>query len=96
MAVDLTAGCLPGWNQVQTLVHHVASSIRYTPGSGSALRSAREVNGSNEGVCRDLAHLTDLVTTQIQTIPGIRSTETLVIGKIYKLSFFWSPDETGN
>ncbi|MFC2025599.1 Lrp/AsnC family transcriptional regulator [Chloroflexota bacterium] len=45
-----------------------------------------------EVFCRDRAHLTDLITNQIQSIPGIRATETLVIGKIFKLSFFWQPE----
>ncbi len=42
--------------------------------------------------CRDRAHLTDLITNQIQNIPGIRATETLVIGEIFKLSFNWQPE----
>ncbi|MBT3390392.1 MAG: Lrp/AsnC family transcriptional regulator [Chloroflexi bacterium] len=42
-----------------------------------------------EVFCRDREHLTDLITNQIQLISGIRGTETLVIGKIFKLSFFW-------
>jgi len=45
-----------------------------------------------EVFCRDREHLTDLLTNQIQSIPGIRVTETLVIGKIFKLSFFWQPE----
>jgi Lrp/AsnC family transcriptional regulator for asnA, asnC and gidA len=45
-----------------------------------------------EVFCRDREHLTDLITKKIQTIPGIRATETLVIGKILKLSFFWQPE----
>lgn len=44
-----------------------------------------------EVYCRNLAHLTHLVTEQIQLIPGVRSTETLMIAKIYKLSYRWSP-----
>lgn len=44
-----------------------------------------------EVFCRDLEHLTDLSTEQIQRIPGVRSTETLVIGRSYKLSYRWSP-----
>ena len=44
-----------------------------------------------EVFCRDREHLTDLITNQIQSIQGVRSTETLVIGKIFKLSFFWQP-----
>jgi Lrp/AsnC family transcriptional regulator for asnA, asnC and gidA len=46
-----------------------------------------------EVFCRDLEHLTALGTEQIQTIPGVRSTETLVIGRSYKLSYRWSPEE---
>lgn len=45
-----------------------------------------------EVFCRDLTHLTELITNRICLAPGIRATETLVIGKIYKLSFFWSPE----
>lgn len=45
-----------------------------------------------EVFCRDREHLTKLITDQIQTISGIRTTETLVIGKIFKLSFFWRPE----
>lgn len=45
-----------------------------------------------EVFCRDREHLTNLITNQIQAITGIRATETLVIGKIFKLSFFWQPE----
>jgi len=45
-----------------------------------------------EVFCRDREHLTEFITNQIQTIQGVRSTETLVIGKIFKLSFFWRPE----
>ena len=44
-----------------------------------------------EVFCRDREHLTDFITTQIQSIHGIRATETMTIGKIFKLSFFWRP-----
>ena len=45
-----------------------------------------------EVFCRDREHLTDLITNQIQSIENVRATETLVIGKIFKLSFFWKPE----
>jgi len=45
-----------------------------------------------EVFCRDREHLTEYITNQIQTIQGVRATETLVIGKIFKLSFFWRPE----
>ncbi len=44
-----------------------------------------------EVFCRNLPHLTALITRQIQLIPGVRSTETLVIARTYKLSYGWSP-----
>lgn len=44
-----------------------------------------------EVFCKDLGHLTAISTEQIQRIPGVRSTETLVIGRTYKLSYRWSP-----
>lgn len=39
--------------------------------------------------CRDLSHLTDVVTQQIQQVPGVRATETLVIAESYKLPCDW-------
>ena len=47
-----------------------------------------------EVFCRDREHLTKFITNQIQTIQGVRATEALVIGKIFKLSFFWRPEIT--
>jgi len=44
-----------------------------------------------EVFCKDLAHLTRFITVDLQNIPGIRSTETLSIAKIYKLSWHWTP-----
>ena len=43
-----------------------------------------------EVFCRDLPHLTNLVTQQIRLIPGVRSTETLMIARSYKLTYRWS------
>jgi len=44
-----------------------------------------------EVFCKNLAHLTQFVTVDLQNIPGIRSTETLTIAKVYKLSWHWTP-----
>lgn len=43
-----------------------------------------------EVFCRDLPHLTQFLTDQIHTVPGVRSTETLMIARSYKLSYRWS------
>jgi Lrp/AsnC family transcriptional regulator for asnA, asnC and gidA len=40
-----------------------------------------------EVFCRDQAHLADLITQQIHLLPGVRSTETLVIARSYKLTY---------
>ena len=69
MAHDLTAGCLPGWDQVRAIVDHIARTIRNTPGSGSILRSAREVNGCSDAVCRDMTHLA-ISLTRALSIPA--------------------------
>jgi len=45
-----------------------------------------------EVFCQDREHLTQFITERVQVIPGIQSTETLVIGQIFKLSFFWQPE----
>jgi Lrp/AsnC family transcriptional regulator for asnA, asnC and gidA len=42
--------------------------------------------------CRNLPHLTKVVTQQIHAIPGVRDTETLVIAASYKLSCYWTPE----
>jgi transglutaminase-like putative cysteine protease len=69
MAAELTDGCLPGWDQVQAIVEYVAKTIRYAPGSGAMLRSAREVNGCGDAVCRDMAHL-GIALTRALSIPA--------------------------
>ena len=40
-----------------------------------------------EVLCRDQAHLADLITDQIHLMPGVRATETLVIARSYKLTY---------
>jgi transglutaminase-like putative cysteine protease len=69
MAAELTVNRLPGYDQVSAIVDYVARTIRYTPGSGEMLRSAREINGSSAGVCRDLAHLA-IALTRALSIPA--------------------------
>jgi Lrp/AsnC family transcriptional regulator for asnA, asnC and gidA len=43
-----------------------------------------------EAFCRDLPHLTELITQRMHSISGVRSTETLTIARSYKLSYRWS------
>ena len=43
-----------------------------------------------EVFCRDMPHLTHVVTQVIQLIPGVQRTETLMISRSYKLAYRWS------
>ena len=42
-----------------------------------------------EVVCEDDDHLLDLLTNQIRTLPGVRSTETFVYLKLNKQHYNW-------
>jgi Lrp/AsnC family transcriptional regulator for asnA, asnC and gidA len=48
-----------------------------------------------EVFCRDLVHLSELILQHIHRIPGVRTTEALMIARSYKLSYRWSPYATG-
>ncbi len=48
-----------------------------------------------EVFCRDMSHLTEVVTDEIRRIPGVRTTETLMIAESYKTPCDWSPFEEG-
>ena len=57
MATEITAGQLPGYDQVEAIETWLRNNIRYQPGSSSVPLSAQEVNQRPSGICRDLAHL---------------------------------------
>ncbi len=70
---------------------HVAQQLTSLPEVSYLVMTLGASDLIVEVFCRDLKHLTHLSTEQIQKIPGVRSTETLVIGRSYKLSYRWSP-----
>ncbi len=57
MALDITRGCLLGYDQVKTIENWLRDHISYQPGTSTVPVSAIEVNQRQFGVCRDLAHL---------------------------------------
>jgi transglutaminase-like putative cysteine protease len=57
LARELTAGALPGYDQVQCLVDWIRKTVQYQPGSSDFQLSATEIHQRGYGVCRDLAHL---------------------------------------
>jgi Lrp/AsnC family transcriptional regulator for asnA, asnC and gidA len=73
-------------------INSVAQSLKQFPEVSYLVLTLGGYDLVVEVFCRDREHLTDFVANQIQSIPGIRGTETMVIGKIFKLSFFWQPE----
>jgi Lrp/AsnC family transcriptional regulator for asnA, asnC and gidA len=45
-----------------------------------------------EVFCHAIEDLANLVKNHIHLIPGVRSTETLIISQSYKLSYRWTPE----
>lgn len=57
MASEITAGMLPGYNQVAAIEAWLRNTIRFDPYSSDTHVSAIDVNARQWGVCRDLSHL---------------------------------------
>ena len=72
-------------------VDDVASRIAELPEVSYLVRTLGSRDLVVEVFCRDLPHLSSLIMKRIRTLPGVRSTETLMIAQSYKLSYRWSP-----
>jgi Lrp/AsnC family transcriptional regulator for asnA, asnC and gidA len=72
-------------------IEHVARTIAELPEVSYLVMTLGSSDLTVEVFCRDLPHLTELVTKKIGRIPGVRSTETLMIARTYKLSYGWRP-----
>jgi Lrp/AsnC family transcriptional regulator for asnA, asnC and gidA len=72
-------------------VEQVASAIAQLPEVSHLVMTLGSFDLIVEVFCRDLAHLTRLITEHIHPIEGVESTETLVVARNYKLSYRWSP-----
>jgi len=72
-------------------VDQVARAIAEIPEVSYLVMTLGRFDLMIEVFCRDLPHFTRLLTEQIQVIPGVCSTETLMIARSYKLSYRWSP-----
>ena len=91
-AVGYDAPALIGISTEPGAINRVAHSLEQIPEVSYLVLILGKYDLVIEVYCRNRDHLTDLITNQIQSIPGIRCTETLVIGKIFKLSFCWQPE----
>jgi Lrp/AsnC family transcriptional regulator for asnA, asnC and gidA len=81
VAIEVEPGC----------VEQVAQKIAVLPEVSYLVMTLGSWDLMVEVFCRDLRHLSELILHQIHCIPGVRTTEALMIGQSYKLSYRWSP-----
>jgi Lrp/AsnC family transcriptional regulator for asnA, asnC and gidA len=90
--VGYNAPALIGINVEPGSIYSVAEELESLPEVSYLVLTLGRYDLVLEVFCKDREHLTQFITDKIQRIAGIESTETLVIGKIFKLSFFWQPE----
>lgn len=73
----------------------IARAITAVPEVSYLVRTLGAYDLILEVICRDVAHLTDVVTERIRRIPGVRTTETFMIAESYKAPGAWSPLDDG-
>jgi Lrp/AsnC family transcriptional regulator, regulator for asnA, asnC and gidA len=95
-ALDFHAPAVIGVNTEPGQVEQVAEVLSELAEASYLVLTLGEYDLIVEVYCRDLPHLTDVVTRQIQKIPGVRSTQTLMVARIYKMSYRWSPGTNGD
>ncbi len=86
-ALGLRAPAVVGLTVESDKIEQIAQAIIKLPEVSYLVMTLGSFDLTIEVLCRDLAHLTDLVTQKIGMIPGVRTTETLMIAKSYKLSY---------
>jgi len=79
MAVEITSGQQPGYDQVAAIVTWLRNTISFRPGSSDIPVSASEVSERQVGVCRDFAHL-GITLCRSLNIPA-----RMVVGYLYGL-----------
>jgi Lrp/AsnC family transcriptional regulator, regulator for asnA, asnC and gidA len=90
-AMDFQAPAMIGIKTESGKIEEVAKAIAELPEVSYVVLTLGSYDLLVEVYCRNLHHLTHLVTRVIQMIPGVWSTETLMVARIYKLSYRWSP-----
>ena len=90
-AMDFQAPAMIGVTIEPGMIDAAAEAISVLPEVSYQVLTLGKFDLLIEVYCRDLPHLTHFVTRTLQLIPGIRSTETLMVARIYKLSYRWSP-----
>jgi Lrp/AsnC family transcriptional regulator for asnA, asnC and gidA len=90
-ALDFEAPAIIGISVEPGMIGQVAAKLAELPEVSYLVMTLGSFDLIAEVFCRDLAHINDLLTHRIHLLPGVRSTETLMIAQSYKLSYRWSP-----
>jgi Lrp/AsnC family transcriptional regulator for asnA, asnC and gidA len=90
-ALGFQAPAIIGVSAEPGMIDQIAKVIAELPEASYLVMTLGSFDLIVEVFCRDLPHLTSLIENQIHMIPGVRSTETLMIARSYKLSHRWSP-----
>ena len=90
-ALGFQAPAIIGISVEPSLAEQVAQAIAGLPEVSYLVMTLGSYDLIVEVFCRDLLHLSELITQRIYQIPGVRTTETLMIARSYKLTYRWSP-----
>jgi len=86
-ALDFHAPAIVGVSVEPGLIEQVARKIIEFPEVSYLVVTLGNLDLIIEVFCRDLPHLSELITQRIHSIPGVRSTQTLMITRSYKLGY---------
>jgi Lrp/AsnC family transcriptional regulator for asnA, asnC and gidA len=90
-ALGFQAPAMIGVSTVPGMTSQVAQVIADLPEVSYLVMTLGSFDLIVEVFCRDLPHLTALIEEQINTIHGVRSSQTMMIARIHKLTYRWSP-----
>jgi Lrp/AsnC family transcriptional regulator for asnA, asnC and gidA len=90
-ALDYEATALVAISVEPGMAEAIAGTIASVPEVGHLIRTLGTYDLVLEVFCRDMAHLTGVVTGKLHRIPGVRATETFMIAESYKLPCDWFP-----
>lgn len=94
-ALDFQAPALLGISVEAGRIEEVAEYVAGLPEVSYLILVLGAYDLVAEVYCKNLPHLTELIRGQIQRISGVRSTELMMVTKVLKLSYKWSPAPEG-
>ncbi|MGB9722326.1 MAG: Lrp/AsnC family transcriptional regulator [Chloroflexia bacterium] len=88
-ALGFQAPALVGIRVEPGQVEEVAAQVNALPEVSYLVMTLGGWDLTAEVFCRDLRHLSEFLTQRLHRIPGVRSTEVLMIARSYRLSYRW-------